>query len=508
MSPPAPTPSGNRHMVRHTTWNLIGMCAPMVVALFAIPLLIHGLGKERFGLLTLVWMLVGYLGIFDLGLGRALTQTVAQRLGEGREREVPGLFWTALLIMSLIGVVGGVIVWLIAPWLTFSALKIDPLLQPETFRAFRAVACILPVIVSITGLVGTLEAFRKFGLVNAIRIPTGAYTYVGPLLVLPFSRSLFAVVLALLAGRLIEWMIFFAACLFTIPGARTRTNTERQHVLSLLRFGGWMTIANLIAPLLLQVDRFLIGSLRAVGEVAYYVTPAEVVIKMLILPRAWVGVLFPSFAGSYRLRLQDTAALFLRSCRYLLAGLYPIVAGLVALAPEFLDLWLGHDFGLNSSPVMRLLTAGIFLHSLAVVPNALLQATNRPDLTAKLNLVELPLYLAGSSFLIIHFGIIGAATAWLLRAGVDFLFATRFALRLLQQPAAAVHRLVLLAFAEVASLAALTLPAPWYVRVVGWLALSLLHAAVCWWWLLESGDRTRLLDHLRGALQTAQKWRR
>ena len=217
MSPPAPTPSGNRHMVRHTTWNLIGMCAPMVVALFAIPLLIHGLGKERFGLLTLVWMLVGYLGIFDLGLGRALTQTVAQRLGEGREREVPGLFWTALLIMSLIGVVGGVIVWLIAPWLIFSALKIDPLLQPETFRAFRAVACILPVIVSITGLVGTLEAFRKFGLVNAIRIPTGAYTYVGPLLVLPFSRRLFAVVLALLAGRLIEWMIFFAACLFTIP---------------------------------------------------------------------------------------------------------------------------------------------------------------------------------------------------------------------------------------------------------------------------------------------------
>jgi O-antigen/teichoic acid export membrane protein len=70
------------HRARNTAWNLLGMCAPMVVALFAIPLLVEGMGKDRFGLLTLIWMLVGYLGVFDLGLGRALTQTVAQRLGK------------------------------------------------------------------------------------------------------------------------------------------------------------------------------------------------------------------------------------------------------------------------------------------------------------------------------------------------------------------------------------------------------------------------------------------
>jgi O-antigen/teichoic acid export membrane protein len=493
-------------MVRHTTWNLIGMCAPMVVALFAIPLLIHGLGRDRFGLLSLVWMLVGYLGIFDLGLGRALTQTVAQRLGEGREQEVPGIFWTALAIMSLLGLTGGLVVWMIAPWLTASALNIEPILQPETLRSFRAVACSLPVIISITGLVGTLEAFRKFGLVNAIRVPTGAYTFIGPLLVLPFSRSLYAVVLALLAGRLVEWMIFFVACLFTIPGARTAAHTERRHVAGLVRFGSWMTITNLISPLLLQIDRFLIGSVRAVGDVTYYATPAEIVIKLLILPRAWAGVLFPSFAGSYQQRLPDTAALFLRACRYLLAGLFPIVAGLIALAPEFLTLWLGPEFGLNSSPVMRLLTAGVFLHSLAFLPNALLQATNRPDLTAKLNLVELPLYLAGASLLIHRFGIVGAASAWIVRAAVDVLFTTRFALRVLQQPGSAVRRFSAVALLDLLAMALLTLPAHWFSRTVCGILFSLIHLAVCWSWLLEKGDRARLLSHLTDGLATAGKW--
>jgi len=66
----------------------------MIVAVFCIPILIRGLGKERFGLLTLAWVLIGYAGLFDLGLGRALTQLVAQKLGAGEEREIPSLVWT------------------------------------------------------------------------------------------------------------------------------------------------------------------------------------------------------------------------------------------------------------------------------------------------------------------------------------------------------------------------------------------------------------------------------
>ena len=64
-------------LARYTVWNILGMSLPMVVALFAIPRLAHGLGEERFGGLLLIWMLVGYFSIFDLGLGRALTKMTA-----------------------------------------------------------------------------------------------------------------------------------------------------------------------------------------------------------------------------------------------------------------------------------------------------------------------------------------------------------------------------------------------------------------------------------------------
>ena len=71
-------------LARNTIWNLIGQGAPLLVAIFAIPLLIRALGTPRFGILTLAEMVVGYYSLFDLGLGRALTKLVAEKLGAGK----------------------------------------------------------------------------------------------------------------------------------------------------------------------------------------------------------------------------------------------------------------------------------------------------------------------------------------------------------------------------------------------------------------------------------------
>ncbi|MDP6491735.1 MAG: hypothetical protein QGG69_08215, partial [Kiritimatiellia bacterium] len=69
-----------RRMAGHTLWNLVGMGVPMLAGAIAFPIMLSeriGLGKERLEVLGLVWMLVGFSSIFDLGLGRALTKLSA-----------------------------------------------------------------------------------------------------------------------------------------------------------------------------------------------------------------------------------------------------------------------------------------------------------------------------------------------------------------------------------------------------------------------------------------------
>src|SRR5579872_4666432 len=187
-------PSHNGHLTsgrvlaRNTVWNLIGSSTPMVAAVFCIPVLIRGVGAERFGVLTLVWVLVGYASLFGLGLGRALTQLVARKLGAGEQQEIPSLAWTSLVLMLLLGFAGTVSVLLMSPWLAGRALNISAGLRSEALQSFRLLGLSIPFVITTAGLRGLLEAHQRFDLVNSLLIPMGVFTVAGPLLVLPFSK--------------------------------------------------------------------------------------------------------------------------------------------------------------------------------------------------------------------------------------------------------------------------------------------------------------------------------
>jgi O-antigen/teichoic acid export membrane protein len=422
--------TSGRLLARNTVWNLLGSAAPMLVAVFCIPILIRGLGHERFGVLTLVWALVGYASLFDLGLGRALTQLVAKKLGAGQDREIPTVVWTSWLLMLLLGVVGAGVVGLLSPWLVHRALNVPAALQRETLQSFFLLALSIPVVISTTGLRGLLEAHQRFGLINALRVPMGVFTFAGPLLVLPFSKSLVPVVAVLVTGRIIAWGAHLLLGLRVVPELGRGIAWERSAVGPLLRFGGWMTITNIVSPILVTMDRFLIGALVSMTAVAYYATPFEVVTKFLVVPGALMGVMFPAFSASFALNGERARLLFGRSVKSLLLVLFPVMLCTVALAQNGLRLWLGAEFAEHSFRVLQWLAVGVFINSLAQVPFVFLQGVGRPDLTATLHLIELPLYLGLLWWLISTRGIEGAAMAWSGRVAVDavvlFVLAKRF----------------------------------------------------------------------------------
>lgn len=412
-------------MARHSLWNVLGMTLPMFVGLLAIPPLISGLGDARFGALTLVWMLVGYFSIFDLGMGRALTKMTSECLGHGLEAEVPKLFWTALLTTLTVGALGGLAVWCAAEPLATRWLDVDPDFQDEVQRAFRVVGWGLPAVVITVGMIGVLEAYERFFLVNLFRLPFGTFTFLGPLLTLYFSKDLAVLVGVLIAGRFLEGVTYFLCCLKVAPVLRRRPVFDRARVRMLLGYGGWMTLSNLLLPVMINLaDRYFIGAMVAVAVVAFYTTPAELVVKMLILPRSWVSVLFPKFSAGYRQDPVGTGALCVQSLRFLWIAMFPAGLAVVALAPEFLLLWLGPDNGPlyaeRAGPIMQLLALGMYVYAPAYVPYSFLQAIGKPRKAACIHLLELPVFLLGLWWGIRTFGLPGAAYAWILRAVLDF----------------------------------------------------------------------------------------
>jgi O-antigen/teichoic acid export membrane protein len=488
--------TSGRVLARNAAWSLVGQVAPMLVAVVAIPPLIGGLGRDRFGVLTLAWLVIGYFSLFDLGLGRALTKVVAERLGAGREGELPALVWTSLGLMMALGLAGAALVGLLAPWLVRGVIKVPAGLQPEAGRCVALLAVSIPFVISGAGLRGVLEAQQQFGAINVANVLMGSFTFIGPLLVLPVSRGLVPAVAVLLAGRVAMWVVCLTLCLRSLPALREGIVLQGAAVRPLLHLGGWMTVTNIVGPLMVSLDRVLIGVRISVGAVAYYATPYEVVTKLWILPGALVRVLFPAFATSFARDPERTASLFDRGVKLTFLALFPITLVIVRLADDGLRLWLGADFARHGTRALQWLAIGVFLNSLGMIPFALIQGVGRPDLTAKLHLIELPFYLPAAWVLIGRLGIEGAAIAWVVRVAVDT--ALLFALARWAVPGRpGAHRLAGYAVAAALPAALLAIPASGVGGrgLVAALALGVF-ALSAWFGVLSADERSGLRGRL------------
>ncbi len=405
-------------MLRHTTFNLIGLGAPLLVAVVTIPVLIHALGPDRFGLLTMVWAVVSYFGLFDLGLGRALTQQLSQVFARGDDAAVGPLTATATTLMLALGIVAGIAMALGAPW-GVDFIKHVPD-RAEAIRSVYAMAVAMPAIILTSGFRGVLEAKSAFGLVNMIRLPMGLFTFLGPLAVVWSGHaSLDVITLVLAVGRIVGCLIHAVFAWRVLSPAQRRFHVGVGEMRLLGVSGGWLTVSNIISPIMGYVDRFVIGAVVSASAVAYYATPNEMVTKIWIIPGAVTAVLFPAFAARMASRDADNIRLVRASITTLYIMILPITAALTVFARELLTLWISADFAAHSTVLLQIFAVSMLISCMAQIPFTLIQGAGKPRVTALLHCGILPIYLLGLWLLARTFGVTGAAWAWLLRMVID-----------------------------------------------------------------------------------------
>ena len=481
-------------LAKNTIWNMVGQGLPLAIAVVSIPRLVHGLGTARFGILTLAWAVTGYFSVFDLGLGRALTKLVAERLGTERSVEIPAYVNSGLTFMLLIGGAGAIFLAALSRVLSTSVFNLPAGSESETTAVIRILAASLPFVVLTAGLRGVLEAYHRFPALNTIRIAVGTANYLVPLLLLPFTTDLAWLVAALFITRAIGTFIHFYFCRQELPAVSIVHRFGKTEMKELLNFGGWMTVSNVVGPLLVYVDRFLIGIFASMTAVSYYTTPYEMATKLWLVPAALTGVLFPAFSTSFVQDRPRALRLYHRGLRYMFLALFPVVLIATAVAPWGFKVWLGNDFAAQSAPVFQWLVIAVFINCLANIPFAYLQALGRPDLTAKFHLAELPLYAALLIFMIERYGTMGAALAWFARILIDTVLLFGAAHRKQARIAATELNACLGALALFGIAAALSSRVPVAATFAG--GTSVVFTFIAWKWGLRSDERQMLLARL------------
>lgn len=402
-------------IAKNAGYNLAGAVIPLAVSIITVPFYIQAVGVERYGVLSLCWLILGFMGFLNLGMGPAVAQRLASlHAAPGEERA--RAFWTAIWLNMSLGIVAGLVVLTLGGVYFESFSRAASQFIGEIKLAMPWLALMIPVVMLSGVMSGALQGRERFLALNMINTLSSVLMSVLPLAVaLILGPRLDWLIAAATAGKLTALILTYAACVGAVPLRRPHRPVPRL-MRQLVAFGGWVTITSLLVPIVVTMDRFVIGALIGPAAVAIYAIPYNLISRINILPVSLSGALFPRFAAAEG---ADAAELQAVGVSALVSVLTPASILMVAALGPFLHLWIGRDLAAQALPLGYIFVSGFWMNSVAFVPYAYLEARGRPDLIAKLHIAYVLPYLAVLYLSLNAFGLVGAAVAWSLRSFFD-----------------------------------------------------------------------------------------
>ncbi len=393
----------------------------MLIMFFAVPKIVGGLGNVSFAILSLVWTVITYFTLWDLGIGRAVTKFVAEKKGIGEDKDVVSVVYISTVIGLLLGGIFGVLVFVFDSQLAHLLFTVPPGFELTVDIALKIVAVSMPVLLLQSVFRGVVMGFDRFDLSNLVQIINGFLQWGGALVLVWMHFDVLWVIGFVMLSRLMTTIVLFGMISRIISWGKFSRTLNFSLMKEVLVFGGWAMVSQVVSPLLQYAERFLLSALVATSVVTFYVVPYEATSKMLVLSVGLVSALFPALSqihGTGGLN-QDFRKLYIQSERILVFAFLPVGAFLFIFAPEILKLWMGSSFAQSAGLVFEILSLAFLVNSVAQLPFTVLQAVGRSDLTGKIHLIELPIHFLVTFILIKQFGLIGAATATFFRIIMD-----------------------------------------------------------------------------------------
>jgi len=421
-------PATARVLAKNTMYNLGTQVLLVLLSFLSFPILVRKVSTEGFGLLSLIWVLIGYFSILDLGVSRAITKFISEFLTRDEHEPIFGFTWTSLSLSVIFGCTVGIAILAAREFVVVELFHVAGALASEASESLVIAAFGIPVMLAQGILRGVQTAYQRFDLVNGLQGGTGAIQWIGSVVIVLNGGGVREVVLLTVLSRVLALGVSFAVLPRLMPGVFTSVRLwNKSFAWKLLSFGGWVSLTQVISPLFTYIDRLMLASFLALSAVAYYTVPQESVTRLLILPLSMTSALYPILSGwaSGTVDARRSSAMYTRAVKYVTILMFPLVTLLFLFSHEILALWMGNDFSDHGAISLQILLVGLLFNAVAQISITALHANGRPDLPAKFNLLELPLMIGLNLLLIPVLGIVGASIAWTMRVSLDAILLAR-----------------------------------------------------------------------------------
>lgn len=405
-------------LLQNSFWNLAGLFIPSILSIPCMGVLARSLSVGEFGLFSLIFALIGYASIFDLGLNRAIIRFVA--LNTGNHERVEKILGTSLIALILIGSFI-CLVFILNINLFIYLLNITNINLSYAKSALIYAGLSIPFFLVTQCFTGYLEGLQKFKLLNIQKTITSSLIVVLPVCGVLVENNIEYAILGLFVARVLN---FFISYLFYIFFDKVNLKKDWNILKEMFFFGGWVTISNIISPVMVYFDKFLLSYFSNTSNVGLYSISTEVINKISIIPSSISRALFPLLSST----TSSSVIEYKKSVFIFFISIIIVVIPIFIFADKLILIWVGEKYLGLPVDVLRILLIGLIFNSIAQAPFTLIQAIGLAKVTAIVHLVEIIPYLIILWFLINNYGIIGAAIAWSVRMFFDFIVLNLIAL--------------------------------------------------------------------------------
>ncbi|MGB2713832.1 MAG: oligosaccharide flippase family protein [Vicinamibacterales bacterium] len=343
-----------------SNWILTIVAAGATYALT--PFIIHALGREGYGVWTLITALTGYISLLALGVPMACVRYLAQHIAERDVRQINSAIGSCAglyLMMSAAAVVLGTLL----TGLFLAAYDIPAGLQRDAW-----VALLIMVVQSAAAFIGFLPegimfAHHDFVMRNLVRIS-------GVLLRLSLTIALLMLEASLIVLALVQMVCLAFDVVVSWLLIRRRYTNIRIHlsdfdwamVRRIFSFSIYALLLNAGVRLTFETDALVIGAALGVGLIPFYTVANSLVVYLMDLVIAIAAVVAPMATklgteGNW----DELREIFLKWSKValsvsMMAGLFLIVLG-----PRFIAWWIDPSFERPSGQVLQIIMASSLL---------------------------------------------------------------------------------------------------------------------------------------------------
>lgn len=385
------------------------------VSLAVIPLYLHFLGLEAYGLIGFNMTLQGVLQLLDLGFTPTISREVAKGLAMRDTRHARTLLRTLEIIFWGMAVVIGVAIAasasLIATrWLNTGALH----------EGVAAAVMLMGVTIAArwpSGLyAGALAGAHRVTVASALGTGYIIVANVGAIFVLAFWSSTIQAFFTWQAACALGYSIASRIAAWRVLDGRGDARFDGDALRAIARFAIGLSGVAMTGIAVTQLDKVMLSRLLPLGAFGAYMLAAAVVTALYGFINALFRVVFPRFTA---IVARDSEDELIADYRLLTAALgstwLPMMMVVAICAHPLLLLWTRNPtIADNAAPILTVLSIGTALHGMMYLPFSVQLAGGLTRLPLTINVVLAAMQVPLIIVLTLRFGAFGGAFAWLI----------------------------------------------------------------------------------------------